>query len=33
MENVEPDASKEWKINIIKIIDTCILFYSRNTHL
>ena len=31
--NVEPDALKEWKINIFKIIDTCILFYSRNTHL
>ena len=26
-ENVEPDALKEWKINIFKIIDT------RNTHL
>ena len=25
-ENVEPDALKEWKINIFKIIDT------RNTH-
>ena len=24
---------KEWKINIFKIIDTCISFYSRNTHL
>ena len=23
-ENVEPDALKEWKINIFKIIDTCI---------
>ena len=32
-ENVEPDALKEWKINIVKIIDPCILFYSRNTHL
>ena len=32
-ENVEPDALKEWKINIFKIIDTCISFYSRNTHL
>ena len=32
-ENVEPDALKEWKINIFKIIDTCISFYSHNTHL
>ena len=32
-ENVEPDAVKEWKIIIFKIIDTCISFYSRNTHL
>ena len=32
-ENVEPDALKEWKIIIIKIIDTCISFYSHNTHL
>ena len=32
-ENVEPDALKEWKINIFKIIDTRISFYSRNTHL
>ena len=32
-ENVEPDALEEWKINIFKIIDTHILFYSRNTHL
>ena len=32
-ENVEPDALKEWKINIFKIIDTRILFYSRNTHI
>ena len=33
--NVEPDALKEWTINIFKIIDTCtgISFYSRNTHL
>ena len=30
-ENVEPDALREWKINIF--IDTHILFYSRNTHL
>ena len=32
-ENVEPDALKEWKINIFKIIDTRISFYCRNTHL
>ena len=32
-ENVEPDALKEWKINIFKIIDTRISFYSHNTHL
>ena len=27
-ENVEPDALKEWKINIFKIIDIRISFYS-----
>ena len=32
-ENVEPDALKEWKINIFKIIDSRISFYLRNTHL
>ena len=32
-ENVEPDALKGWKINIFKISDTRISFYSRNTHL
>ena len=31
-ESVEPDTLKEWKINIFKIIDTRISFYSRNTH-
>ena len=31
-ENVEPDALKEWKNNIFKIIDTCISFYTCNTH-
>ena len=31
-ENDEPDALKEWKINILKIIDSHILIYSRNTH-
>ena len=32
-ENVEPDALKEWKINILKIIDVRISFYFRQTHL
>ena len=32
-ENVEPDALKEWKINIFKIIDACISFYFHSTHL
>ena len=32
-ENVKPDALKEWKINILKIIDTHISFYPRNKHL
>ena len=32
-ENVEPNALKEWKINIFKIIDTRISFYSSNTHI
>ena len=32
-ENDEPDALKELKINIFKIIDTRISFYSCNTHL
>ena len=32
-EIVEPDALNEWKINIFKIIDTHISFYSCNTHL
>ena len=31
--NIEPDALKEWKINIFKIIDTRISFYYCNTHL
>ena len=31
--NVEPDALKEWMINIFKIIDTRISFCFRNTHL
>ena len=32
-KNIEPDALKEWKINISNIIDTRISFNSRNTHL
>ena len=32
-KNVEPGALKEWKINIFKIIDTCISKYSCNAHL
>ena len=32
-KNVEPDALREWKTNIFKIIDTRISFYSLNTHL
>ena len=32
-ENVGPDALKVWKINIFKIIDTHISFYSPNTHI
>ena len=34
-ENVDPDALKEWKINlkVFKIIDTRISLYSRDTHL
>ena len=32
-ENVEPDALKGWKLNILKNIDTHISFYSRYTHL
>ena len=32
-ENVEPNALKEWKINIFKIIDTRISFYSLNTNI
>ena len=32
-ENVGPDALKEWKIIIFKIINIRISFYSHNTHL
>ena len=32
-ENVEPGALKEWKINIFKIIETRISFYSCNTYI
>ena len=31
--NNELDALKGWKINIFKIIDTCISFYSRNSNI
>ena len=31
--NVASSCEKEWRINIFKIIDTRISFYSRNTHL
>ena len=31
-ENVEPDALKDWKINMFTIVDTPILLYSRNTY-
>ena len=30
---VEPDALKEWKVNIFKIVDQRIKFYSQNTNL
>ena len=32
-ENVKPNVLKEWKINVLKIIDTRISFYFSNTHL
>ena len=32
-EHVECDALKEWKLNIFKIIDRRISFYSRNTYM
>ena len=32
-ETVEPNALKEWKVNIFKVIDTRISFNSSNTHL
>ena len=31
-KNVEPDALKEWKLNIFKFFDIHISFYSSNTH-
>ena len=33
LENVEPGALREWRINIFKIIDTRVSFCSRSTHL
>ena len=32
-EYVEPDALKEWKVSIFKIVDQRIKFYSQNTNL
>ena len=32
-EYVEPDALKEWKVRIFKIVDQRIKFYSQNTNL
>ena len=32
-ENVECDALKNWKLNIFKIIDRRISFYSQNTNM
>ena len=32
-EYVEPDALKEWKVSIFKIVDQRIKFYSQNNHL
>ena len=32
-ENVECDALKDWKLNIFKIIDRRISFYSQNTNM
>ena len=32
-EYVEPDALKEWKVSIFKIMDQRIKFYSQNTNL
>ena len=32
-EYAEPDALKEWKVSIFKIVDQRIKFYSQNTNL
>ena len=32
-EHVEPNALKEWKVSIFKIVDQRIKFYSQNTNL
>ena len=32
-EYVEPNALKEWKVSILKIVDQRIKFYSQNTNL
>ena len=33
LEDVKPEALNGWKVNILKIIDTRISFYCRNTSL
>ena len=32
-EYVKPNALKEWKVSIFKIVDQCIKIYSQNTNL
>ena len=32
-EHVEFDALKDWKLNVFKIIDRHIFFYSQNTNM
>ena len=32
-EHDESDVLKDWKLNIFKIIDRCISFYSQNTNM
>ena len=33
LEHVECDALKDWKLNIFKIVDRRISFYSQNTNM
>ena len=33
IDGVEPNALKEWKVSIFKIVDQRIKFYSQNTNL